>query len=380
MNVAPPLALLAEITHRCPMRCAYCSNPLALEPASRELSTAVWRRVLQEAADIGVLQVHFSGGEPTARPDLCQLVADATACGLYANLITSGVLLDRAGVQALAAAGLEHVQLSIQDVDKESGERVGGFAGAHDRKLALAEWVKEAGLALTINAVIHRLNAARTGAMIELAVALGAERLEVAHVQYYGWALVNRAALLPTREQLDQTSRTVEAARAALAGRLLIDYVIPDYHARLPKACMGGWGQRFLNIDPAGRVLPCHAATTIPDMTFETVFDRSLGQIWEHSAAFNRFRGSDWMPEPCASCDRREIDWGGCRCQALALTGNAEATDPVCHRSPWHARVQALAEAHSSTAAYSLVPRGDHAQRLKGPHPGNGAAMATEAV
>jgi pyrroloquinoline quinone biosynthesis protein E len=366
MTIAPPLALLAELTHRCSMRCVYCSNPLALEPSSRELPTAVWKRVLSEAADLGVLQVHFSGGEPTARADLADLVAHAATNGLYANLITSGVLLDRPRVQALAAAGLEHVQLSIQDVDAGPAERIGGLAQAHARKLDVARWVKEAGLALTINAVVHRSNVARVGGMIELALALGAGRIEIAHVQYYGWALVNRAALLPTRQQLDEATRTVAAARAALAGCLVIDYVIPDYHARLPKACMGGWGRRFLNLDPAGRVLPCHAATTIPGMTFETVLDGSLAQIWESSAAFNRFRGTNWMPEPCASCDRREIDWGGCRCQALALTGDAAATDPVCHKSPFHDRIAAMADAGPASPEATTVYRGDRKLRSAG--------------
>jgi PqqA peptide cyclase len=359
MTVPPPLALLAEVTHRCPMRCVYCSNPLALEPASRELPTAVWNRVLNEAADFGVLQVHFSGGEPTARPDLPDMVAQATRCGLYTNLITSGVLLDKARLQALADAGLEHVQISIQDVVSTPAERIGGLAGAYERKLNVARWVTEVGLALTINAVVHRGNVERAGDMIDLAVALGAGRIEIAHVQYYGWALANRETLLPSRKQLDQVTKTVEVARAALAGRLVIDYVVPDYHARLPKACMGGWGQRFVNVDPVGRVLPCHAATTIPGMRFDTVLDDRLADIWEHSAAFNRFRGTAWMPEPCASCERRDIDWGGCRCQALALTGDAAATDPVCHRSPFHAGLEPLVRAESSSARDILFYRGD---------------------
>jgi pyrroloquinoline quinone biosynthesis protein E len=379
MTIAPPLAILAEVTHRCPMRCVYCSNPLALEPASRELPTAVWKRVLEEAADLGALQVHFSGGEPTARDDLPELVAHATACGLYANLITSGVLVGRSDMQSLADAGLEHVQLSIQDADATAGERIGGLAHAHARKLEAARWVVDAGLALTINAVVHRGNVGRVGAMIELAVSLGARRIEIAHVQYYGWALVNRAALLPTREQLDQATRTVQAARAALAGNVVIDYVVPDYHARLPKACMGGWGQRFLNIDPAGRVLPCHAATTIPGMTFETVPARRLADIWEHSPAFDRFRGTAWMPEPCGSCDRRELDWGGCRCQALALTGDAAATDPVCHKSPHHARIEALADAESLSTGRTLVYRGGRKSRTGGTGDAGGRTVAAEA-
>jgi len=362
---APPLALLAEITHRCPMRCVYCSNPLQLEARSAELPTATWARVLDEAAALGCLQVHFSGGEPLARVDLPELVAHAAAAGLYANLITSGVMLDTPLAAILAEAGLEHVQISFQDVDAAAGECIGGLQGAHARKLAAARCVAQAGLALTVNAVIHRHNAERVEAMIGLALELGAGRIEVAHVQYYGWGLKNRAALLPSRAQLEQTTAVVAAARERLRGRLVIDYLIPDYWAQLPKACMGGWGQRFILVDPAGRALPCHAATTIPGMAFESVRDRPLAEIWEHSAAFRRFRGTDWMPEPCASCERRELDWGGCRCQALALTGDAAATDPVCGRSPLHAAVGALAEAESTAAAApAFVYRGALRERI----------------
>jgi pyrroloquinoline quinone biosynthesis protein E len=340
------------------MRCVYSSNPLALDPRSSELDTATWCRVLDEAAALGCLQVHFSGGEPTARTDLAELVAHASAAGLYANLITSGVLLDAHALAALAAAGLEHVQISFQDVEPDIGERIGGLKGAHARKLDVARQAVEAGLALTLNAVIHRHNAGRVAEMIDMALAMRAGRIEVAHVQYYGWGLKNRAALLPTRAQLDHTTAVVEAARERLRGRLVIDYVIPDYWARLPKACMGGWGQRFILIDPAGRALPCHAATTIPGMTFDDVRDRPLAEIWTHSAAFERFRGTTWMPEPCASCERREIDWGGCRCQALALTGDAAATDPVCWKSPQHGTVAALAEAESLAQADTFTYRG----------------------
>lgn len=361
-DIPPPLALLAEITHRCPMRCVYCSNPLELEMRSAELDSATWCRVLDEAAALGCLQVHFSGGEPTARADLTGLVARAAAAGLYANLITSGVMLDEPLIERLAQAGLEHVQISFQDVDGGEGERIGGLKGAQDRKLAAARAVVDAGLALTVNAVIHRHNADRVGEMIALAVALGAGRIEVAHVQYYGWGLKNRAALLPSRAQLEETTAVVEAARDRLRGRLVIDYVIPDYWARLPKACMGGWGQRFLLVDPAGRVLPCHAATTIAGLAFENVRDRPLAAIWEHSAAFQRFRGTAWMPEPCASCDRRELDWGGCRCQAQALTDDAAATDPVCWKSPLHDRLVALAEAATATVAPAFVYRGTAAK------------------
>lgn len=325
------------------MRCVYCSNPLQLAAASEELPTATWIRVLREAAELGVLQVHFSGGEPTARRDLAALIAAAADCGLYTNLITSAVLLDGEAVARLAAAGLHHVQISFQDTRVAEGERIGGLAGAQARKLRAAGWVREAGLALTVNAVVHRGNAGRVAAMIDLAVALGAGRVEIAHVQYHGWALANRAALLPDRAALAAATAAVEAARRRLAGRLVIDHVIADYHGRWPKACLGGWGQRFMCIAPTGRVLPCHAAATIPGLRFAHVDDAPLAAIWADDPAFNRFRGTAWMPEPCAGCDRREVDWGGCRCQALALTGDAAATDPVCQRSPHHPLIAGLA-------------------------------------
>ena len=345
--VAPPLALLAELTHRCPLRCPYCSNPLGLERAGAELDTATWQRVLSEAAALGVLQVHFSGGEPLARRDLASLVAHAAKAGLYGNLITSGIGLDRARLTALAEAGLEHIQLSLQDSEPDQGDRVAGIAGAQIQKRRAAQLVCDAGLPLTINAVVHRQNLERLGAVIELALELGADRLEVAHAQYYGWALANRAALLPTRDQLDRATALVEAARGRLKGVMAIDYVVPDYYARRPKACMGGWGRRFLNVTPSGKVLPCHAAETLPGLRFPNVAETSLATIWGADPAFMRFRGTAWMPEPCRSCERREIDWGGCRCQAFALTGDAARTDPACALAPDHA---VLSTARGETA------------------------------
>lgn len=328
-----PYALLAELTHRCPLRCPYCSNPVELERANRELATEDWCRVFDEAAAMGMLQVHISGGEPTVRSDLTHLVARAEANGLYTNLITSGVLLDEARLAELRGAGLGHVQLSLQDTDGENADRIAGFEG-HCTKLDVARQVRAHGLPLTLNAVVHRQNLARLPEMIDLALELGAERLEVAHVQYYGWALKNRNALLPSREQLDAATEVVQAARARLQGQLAIDYVVPDYYARQPKSCMGGWGRRFLSVTPAGKVLPCHAAESLDFLTFDTVHDHSLAWIWEHSDAFNRFRGTAWMPEPCRSCPQREVDWGGCRCQAYALTGHADVTDPACELAP----------------------------------------------
>jgi pyrroloquinoline quinone biosynthesis protein E len=350
---APPLGLLAELTHRCPLQCPYCSNPLDLERSSQELDTATWLRVLDEAAALGVLQVHFSGGEPTARKDLPELVGRAAALGLYSNLITSGVLVDRRALDTLADAGLDHLQLSFQDVEAASAERIGGLAGAQARKLATARLVTAIGMPLTLNFVVHRQNLERLPAMIELGLELGAGRIEIAHVQYYGWGLVNRAALLPSRDQLDQATAEVEAARVRLKGRLVIDYVVPDYYAARPKSCMGGWGRRFMNITPTGLALPCHAAESLPGFTFPSVRADSLARIWNESDAFERYRGTGWMEEPCRSCDRREQDWGGCRCQAFALTGDAGRTDPACALSPDHGvMAEAIAARGEAPAAF----------------------------
>ncbi|WP_183118473.1 pyrroloquinoline quinone biosynthesis protein PqqE [Gluconacetobacter azotocaptans] len=335
----PPMSLLAELTHRCPLQCPYCSNPLALDGRESELSTAEWLRVLDQAAELGVLQVHFSGGEPMARPDLPDLVRFAAGRGLYTNLITSGVLLTEANFRALADAGLDHVQLSFQDVDAAPAEKIGGMTGAQVKKLAAARIVVADGMPLTLNFVIHRGNVARIPRMLDLARDLGARRVEIAHTQYYGWGLVNRAALMPTRAQLDEATRAVEDARARLGPALAIDYVTPDYYADQPKPCMGGWGRRFVNVSPAGRVLPCHAAETIKSVAIPDIRTASLGEIWADAPLFRLFRGTDWMPEPCRGCALREKDWGGCRCQALALLGDAAATDPVCARSPAHARI-----------------------------------------
>ncbi len=344
-----PLALLAELTHRCPLRCPYCSNPAELTRASAELTTAEWSRVFTEAAALGCLQTHLSGGEPTARRDIVDITAAAHQAGLYTNLITAGVLLDAALLSRLTAAGLDHVQLSVQDADTTNAENIGGMPGAHARKRTAAQLVREAGLPLTINAVVHRQNLHNLQAIIDLARAWGAARLEVAHVQYYGWALANRDALLPTRAQLDEATRIVNAAR----GELRIDYVVPDYHAHRPKPCMGGWGSRFLAVAPNGDVLPCHAAQSITGMVFPNIRDTSLHDAWHHAPAFNRFRGTAWMPAPCQGCERAEIDWGGCRCQAFALTGDAANTDPACALSPHHAVLaDALEKAATNTFRY----------------------------
>ena len=355
-GLEPPLALLAELTHRCPLQCPYCANPLEMERAGRELDTATWMRVMDEAAALGVLQIHLSGGEPAARRDLLQLVRHAASVGLYSNLITSGVTLDARALAALADAGLDHVQLSFQDAEAGEADRIGGYARGHEKKLAFARQVGEAGLPLTANFVVHRQNLARLPAMLVLGEALGASRIEIAHVQYYGWALVNRAALMPSLAQLEAANATVAAAQARLRGRITIDYVVPDYHAARPKACMGGWGRRIINITPAGLALPCHAAETLTGMQFASVRTTSLGAIWRDDPAFARFRGTAWMPEPCRSCDNREVDWGGCRCQALAITGDAAATDPACALSPDH-HLMAQAVADAAGAAPDLIYR-----------------------
>jgi len=352
-----PLAILAELTHRCPLQCPYCSNPLALEASSAELDTATWRRVIAEAADLGALQIHFSGGEPTARRDLEELVEAAAAAGLYSNLITAGVLLSKDRLAALAEAGLDHVQLSFQDSEAAGCDRIGGYKGGFEKKLDCGRWVAEVGLPLTLNMVVHRQNLENLEEMLALAERLAARRVEIAHVQYYGWAYLNRAALMPTRAQLEQATATVEAARERLKGIMVIDYVVPDYYARRPKSCMGGWGRQFLNISPAGKVLPCHAAESITDLTFDRVTEKSLREIWEGSPAFQAYRGTSWMPEPCRSCERREIDWGGCRCQAFALTGKAGNVDPACARSPAHEAMQALATQESAKAEREFLYR-----------------------
>ena len=341
-----PLGLLAELTHRCPLGCPYCSNPLALDARNDELDAATWERVFKEAAALGVLQVHLSGGEPASRRDLVEIMSSAHAAGLYTNLITSGVGVTKERLAALADAGLDHVQVSIQDSEAKSADHIAGYDGAFARKRALAADVVALKIPLTINAVIHRANIARVEDLVTMALDMGASRVEIAHVQYYGWALANRAALMPTREQVDAAVSVVEELRKRHHGRIVIDAVVPDYHARFPKPCVGGWGRRSLNVTPAGRVLPCHAAESIPDLEFWSVRDHSLADIWISSPAFNAFRGTDYLPEPCHTCERREIDFGGCRCQAFALAGDARATDPVCQLSPHHGRVVALAAQH----------------------------------
>ena len=352
MTEAPaPIGLLAELTHRCPLGCPYCSNPLDLVRASHELDTKSWLRVFNEAAELGVLHVHLSGGEPLARADLAELVNGAHLAGLYTNLITSGVGLNAQRLTELRAAGLEHVQLSIQGVDPSRADAIAHLKGAMKAKREAAKLVVEEGLALTINAPIHRGNIHDLPAIIALAEEWGAGRLEVAHVQYHGWALANRASLMPREADFREAAAIVDEARIRLEGTLVIDHVMPDYYGERPKACMGGWGRQVIVVAPDGRALPCHAAATLPDFTFDNVNDSALGLIWKDSEAFNRFRGTAWMPKPCQGCDRAEVDWGGCRCQAFALLGKADATDPTCALSSDHKRIRDIAATAAATPA-----------------------------
>ncbi|MEL7092287.1 MAG: pyrroloquinoline quinone biosynthesis protein PqqE [Pseudomonadota bacterium] len=342
IRVDPPMAMLAELTHRCPLACPYCSNSTELLAKEAELSTDMWADIFQQAARLGVLQLHLSGGEPASRRDLVDLVIAAREAGLYTNLITSGIGLNEKRLQDLDAAGLDHVQLSLQGVTAAMADRIGGYKGGFDRKMHVAEIIAKIGFPLTLNAVMHRDNLDDLSATIDMARRLGARRIEVACVQFQGWALVNRAALQPSRAQVDAAKKTVAEATRAHMGQLVIDFVPPDYYSDFPKACMNGWGSTGLNITPDGTVLPCHAAETIPHLHFDNAMQRSLSDIWYKGDAFNEFRGTGWLPEPCQSCDRRDIDFGGCRCQAMAVLGDAFATDPVCRKSAGRARLDAL--------------------------------------
>jgi pyrroloquinoline quinone biosynthesis protein E len=309
--------------------------------AKSELSTQEWIRVFQEAGRLGILHLHLTGGEPLARPDLKDLVEAAHAAGLYTNLITSGIGLGEARLAALVDAGLDHIQLSFQDSKEEAANWIGG-AKAHAHKVALAEVIHKFRVAFTVNLVVHRQNLDHLEEMIAFVEQLRPDRVEIAHAQYYGWALKNRDTLIPTRQQLENCLCVVEAAQERLSGRIRIDCVVPDYYARYPKACMGGWGRNLILINPSGRVLPCHAAEVIPRMQFDNVREHALEWIWRESTSFQRFRGEQWMPEPCHSCDRRSEDFGGCRCQAFLLTGDANATDPVCTLAPTHHLIESV--------------------------------------
>ncbi len=342
--LAPPRSLVAELTYRCPLGCLYCSNPIDFARSQDELTTAEWQAAFAQAAQIGVLQLHLTGGEPLLRDDLTELVASAHACDLYINLITSGLGLSDSRLAALRDAGLDHVQLSLQDADEAGADQVAG-ARAHRRKLEVARTVARLKVPLTLNFVVHRLNLDRLGAMIDLAVGLGARRVELASAQFHGWALLNRRYLMPSRAQNDRAEALARAAAARLRGVIEVAFVRNDYLAGAPKPCMGGWGRGTIVIDPAGRALPCQAAASIPGLEFANVRTHPLGAIWRDSPAFNAWRGVAWMKEPCRSCAMRERDFGGCRCQAFALAGDPAAADPACELSPHHDAIRAaLAE------------------------------------
>jgi len=336
-----PLALIAELTHRCPLHCVYCSNPLELTARTTELPTETWSSIFQQAATLGVLQADFTGGEPLARPDILELVKSARASGLYVNLITSGLPLDEQRLAQLVDAGLDHIQLSFQGADADTAEEISGTK-SHAQKLRVLEWLKKVRVAVTLNFVIHRRNIDQIDEMLKIAESSSATRIEFANVQYYGWGFANRDALMPTRAQLDQSLTKIKGAEERLRGKIRIESVVPDYYAKYPKLCMGGWGRKLMLITPSGEVLPCHAAKIIPGLQFANVKDQTLAEIWHSSDAFQKFRGESWMQDPCKTCDRRTIDFGGCRCQALLLAGDAAATDPVCTLSPNRPKIDAV--------------------------------------
>jgi pyrroloquinoline quinone biosynthesis protein E len=353
-----PFGLLAELTYRCPLHCAYCSNPLNLADYRDELPTERWCGVLAEARELGVLQAHLSGGEPLLRHDLVRLVRTAAELGLYTNLITSALGLSGRRAEELRAAGLDHVQISLQADEAAASDRIAGIR-SFERKLQAARLVKQLGWPLTLNVVLHRRNIDRVEAILARAEELRADRIELANTQYYGWAWRNRAALLPSKAQLERAETVVRAAKRRLAGSMEIIYVLPDYYGQYPKPCMGGWGKRQLTVAPNGDVLPCPAAQSLP-LPRASVLDSSLEWIWTSSPLFARFRGTDWMPDPCRSCERREVDFGGCRCQAFQLTGDAARTDPVCHLSPDHDLVTEAVRAANARADDEeprLIPR-----------------------
>ncbi|WP_336774304.1 pyrroloquinoline quinone biosynthesis protein PqqE [Paenibacillus sp. MMO-58] len=337
MSVSFPYALTAELTHRCPLHCPYCSNPVELQKRESELSTNEWLSVLEQASDLGVVQVHFTGGEPLLRSDLELLIRHARDLGLFVNLITSGVGLTKERIRKLSEAGIDSIQLSLQAATEELADSIAGFK-AYELKRQAAQWIRESGLTLNMNVVLHSSNLHQIEEIIELCVAWGAQRLELANAQYYGWALRNIHQLLPRSEQLKKAERVYIQANERYGQQIELLWILPDYYEDFPKPCMGGWAKLSLTVAPNGRVLPCTVASEIQSLTFENVKERELAWIWKESPSFNAYRGYDWMAEPCRSCDRRELDYGGCRCQAFLLTGDAQATDPVCILSP-HRRV-----------------------------------------
>jgi PqqA peptide cyclase len=339
MPASRPFTLIAELSYQCPLHCPYCSNPVDIGDVKyrRELETEDWLRTFRQARELGVVQLALTGGEPMLRRDLVELCAGACQAGLYSSLITAGTLFTRERARELKAAGLDHVQVSIQSPIPEENDRIAGNR-SFEKKIAAARAAKALGFPLTINCVLHRQNLDHIEELLELTLELGAQRLELANTQYYGWAVANQEALMPSVDQLRRGEDAVRRFRERVGPAVDVLWVLPDYYEELPKPCMGGWGRTALVVAPNGDVLPCQAASTIPGLEFASVRDHPLEWIWNESDAFTRFRGTEWMQEPCRSCPlgRQQDDWGGCRCQALRLTGDATAADPVCQFSPHH--------------------------------------------
>jgi len=340
-HIPPPLWLLAEITYRCPLHCVFCYNPLNYAQDKRELTTDEWKDVLRQARKLGAAQLGFSGGEPLVRDDLEELIGEAHQLGYYTNLITSGVGLTEERISNMKALGLDHIQLSFQDSTKEMNDFLSSTK-TFDLKNRVAKLIKKYDYPMVLNVVLHRYNLDHVGRIIEMAVEMGVEYLELANTQYYAWAHVNRDQLMPTREQLERAEAVVNDYRAKLGNKIRLLFVVPDYFENKPKACMNGWGSVFLAVAADGSALPCHAAKTLPGLSFPNVTEQTLEDIWYQSDAFNAFRGFEWMKEPCRSCSEKEKDFGGCRCQAYALTGDAAAADPVCGKSEFHDEVKKI--------------------------------------
>ena len=347
-----PTTLLAELTHRCPLHCPYCSNPIDLARSQSELATDDWKRVFTQARELGALQLGLSGGEPLIRRDLEELVAHAHTLGFYQTLVTSALGLTHERAGRIKEAGLEHVQISFQDSEKEIAEKIAGTR-SWDAKLRRPSGSRSSTSRSAVNVVLHRANLDHLAEIIDMAAALGADRIELANTQYYGWAVLNRESLMPTRAQIERSEMIVDRAVEKYRGKMQIIYVLPDYYSEFPKPCQGGWGNFYLVVAPDGRVMPCHAASQITTLSFDNVRDHSVRHIWEESSAFKAFRGDDWMQEPCRSCPRKHIDFGGCRCQAFALTGDATRTDPVCTLTPDRAIINAMLDGTPPPITYT---------------------------
>ena len=364
-----PMWLLAELTYRCPLHCVFCSNPTNYADHMAEMPTEDWKRVFREARAMGAVQLGFSGGEPLLRDDLEELVAEARGLGYYTNLITSGIGLTEKRARALKEAGLDHIQLSFQDSTKELNDFLSSTR-TFEHKSKVAAIIKGLGYPMVLNCVMHRYNLPHVGRIIDMAERMGADFLELANTQYYGWAWLNRTALMPTREDLADAEAIVDAHRQRLAGRMKILWVSPDYVDAKPKPCMAGWGAVFLVIAPDGVALPCHSARMLPGLDFPKVTEHSISHIWRDSDAFNKYRGTSWMSETCLSCDQHTLDFGGCRCQAFLVTGNAAATDPVCPKSPDRHLIDdainagSLAAAGLTSAPLKFVPNASKAGAL----------------